>query len=72
VEKIAGEMGQETPMARVEFAGFTGTAIEFYDFYLYGLAAALVFGGRVLRSSLRYPVPWPPSPRSGSRSSPGL
>ena len=45
MEKIAGERGQETPMARVEFAGFIGTAIEFYDFYLCGLAAALVFGG---------------------------
>jgi metabolite-proton symporter len=43
VEKIAGEIQQETPMSRVAFASFIGTAIEFYDFYIYGLAAALVF-----------------------------
>lgn len=30
-------------MRRVAFASFVGTAIEFYDFYLYGTAAALVF-----------------------------
>jgi hypothetical protein len=29
VEKIAGEMRQDPPMARVAFAGFIGTAIEF-------------------------------------------
>jgi metabolite-proton symporter len=30
--------------ARIAVASFIGTAIEFYDFYLYGTAAALVFG----------------------------
>jgi hypothetical protein len=43
VERIAGEIRQETPMSRIAFASFIGTAIEFYDFYIYGLAAALVF-----------------------------
>jgi len=32
-----------TPMARVVFASFIGTSIEWYDFFLYGTAAALVF-----------------------------
>ncbi|GAB4121689.1 MAG: MFS transporter [Sideroxydans sp.] len=29
---------------RIAFASFIGTAIEFYDFYLYGLAVAMVIG----------------------------
>src|SRR5690242_345385 len=32
-----------TPIARVVFASFIGTSIEWYDFFLYGTAAALVF-----------------------------
>ena len=30
-------------MSRVTFASFIGTAIEFYDLYIYGTAAALAF-----------------------------
>ncbi|HEY8085529.1 MAG TPA: MFS transporter, partial [Methylophilaceae bacterium] len=30
--------------SRIAFASFIGTAIEFYDFYIYGMAAALVIG----------------------------
>ena len=30
--------------SRVIFASFIGTAIEFYDFYVYATAAALVIG----------------------------
>jgi metabolite-proton symporter len=32
------------PSARIVFASFIGTAIEFYDFYVYATAAALVIG----------------------------
>ena len=28
---------------KVAFASFIGTAIEWYDFFLYGMAASLVF-----------------------------
>jgi len=31
-------------ISRIAFASFIGTAIEFYDFYIYGMAAALVIG----------------------------
>ena len=47
MERVAGEdVGRETTsMGKVAFASFIGTAIEFYDFYIYGTAAALVLGG---------------------------
>jgi MFS family permease len=37
---------QITPISitRIAFASFIGTAIEFYDFYIYGLAVAMVIG----------------------------
>src|SRR5215218_3782798 len=39
------DLGQErTSMGKIAFASFVGTAIEFYDFYIYGTAAALVLG----------------------------
>jgi len=33
-----------TPIKKVVFASLVGTAVEWYDFFLYGSAAALVFG----------------------------
>ena len=46
MEKLADEdVRRETrEIRKVAFASFTGTAIEFYDFYIYGTAAALVLG----------------------------
>jgi metabolite-proton symporter len=35
---------QKTSTTKIAFASFIGTAIEFYDFYIYAMAAALVIG----------------------------
>ncbi|WP_197383652.1 MFS transporter [Mycolicibacterium mengxianglii] len=42
-----GEVRTDTQsgMARVAAASFVGTAVEYYDFFLFGTAAALIFGG---------------------------
>ena len=45
MERIGGEgEGQISSVRQVALASFIGTAIEWYDFFLYGTAAALVFG----------------------------
>lgn len=36
--------GQQVSTTHIAFASFIGTAIEFYDFYIYAMAAALVIG----------------------------
>jgi MHS family shikimate/dehydroshikimate transporter-like MFS transporter len=44
VERLGGEREGDTQSLRqVAMASFVGTAIEWYDFFLYGTAAALVF-----------------------------
>src|SRR4028118_598787 len=44
MERVGGEgEGQRAPIGQVAFASFVGTAIEWYDYFLYGTAAALVF-----------------------------
>ncbi|MFG1992183.1 MFS transporter [Actinoplanes sp. NPDC048988] len=40
-----------TPLVKVIFASLVGTAVEWYDFFLYGSAAALVFGSLFFPSS---------------------
>ncbi len=35
---------EKTPIVKVVFASLIGTAVEWYDFFLFGSAAALVFG----------------------------
>src|SRR5919197_27706 len=41
---LGGEtVARPTSIVKVAFASFIGTAIEWYDFFLYGTAAALVF-----------------------------
>ncbi|MCM0619491.1 MFS transporter [Nocardioides bruguierae] len=46
-----GEGGSRTPIVKVVFASLVGTAVEWYDFFLYGSAAALVFGTLFFPSS---------------------
>jgi MHS family shikimate/dehydroshikimate transporter-like MFS transporter len=44
VERIGGQrQGDTQSLRQVALASFIGTAIEWYDFFLYGTAAALVF-----------------------------
>ncbi len=45
MERVGGEqMGETQSLRQVIAAAFIGTTIEWYDFFLYGSAAALVFG----------------------------
>ena len=44
MERLGGErMGERSSIRQVAAASFIGTTIEWYDFFLYGTAAALVF-----------------------------
>ncbi len=48
---VPPEESGRTPIAKVVFASLVGTAVEWYDFFLYGSAAALVFGALFFPSS---------------------
>ncbi|MDQ3924040.1 MAG: MFS transporter, partial [Actinomycetota bacterium] len=37
-------VGGEAEIAKIASASLVGTSLELYDFYIYGTAAALVFG----------------------------
>jgi metabolite-proton symporter len=43
-QSLAVEQRSTASIAKVVFASLVGTAVEWYDFFLYGSAAALVFG----------------------------
>ncbi len=47
----AGDTQPENSIVKVVFASLVGTAVEWYDFFLYGSAAALVFGPLFFPSS---------------------
>ncbi len=44
IEGRAGSQPQRAGTGRIVLASLVGTTIEFYDFYIFGTAAALVFG----------------------------
>jgi MHS family shikimate/dehydroshikimate transporter-like MFS transporter len=45
MDRVGGEhQGQVSSIRKVAMASFIGTTIEWYDFFVYGTAAALVFG----------------------------
>src|SRR5512145_3424541 len=43
-DQSGSAVGETTSIGKVVFASLVGTAVEWYDFFLYGSAAALVFG----------------------------
>lgn len=43
-DSVLSPQSSPPSIARIAFASFIGTAIEFYDFYIYGLAVAMVIG----------------------------
>ena len=57
-------------MGRIVLASLVGTTIEFYDFYIFGTAAALVFGPMFFPKSAPRPRRSTPISPSASPSRP--
>src|SRR5918996_2544163 len=52
MDRVGGEQtGQTSSIKQVAAASFIGATVEWYDFFLYGTAAALVFGQLFFPSS---------------------
>ncbi|MFK4998387.1 hypothetical protein ACI2OX_16875 [Bacillus sp. N9] len=54
VDENKKEKGFSQEHRKVALASFIGTTIEWYDFYLYGTAAALVFPALFFRTLIRF------------------
>jgi hypothetical protein len=78
MERLGGErMGEPSSIRQVAAASFIGTTIEWYDFFLYGTAAALVFNKLFFPEFSPLAGCWPsaltpwaswPAPSAGSSS----
>ena len=51
--EVTMRASEATPLRRVVAASMVGTTIEWYDFFLYNSAAALVFNRLFFRNSIR-------------------
>jgi hypothetical protein len=51
------EAEQRRQLRRAVLAGAIGTAIEWYDFFLYSTITGLVFAGSIFRGPIRWSAP---------------
>ena len=69
-ERLATKEGR-SQFWRATFSCWLGTAMEYVDFALYGLAAGMVFGDVFFPRPRRWSPCWPASPPTPSASSRG-